>query len=476
MKKKKTAVLILSGLFVVLLVGAFTVVYLTTFGKREEASETQVTDITSFSAYTEQEEFQGVPAMIVSGAKIGEAVDYGSGNYMIDVNGTTVTDYQAYLETVEAAGFKKHSDNGEDAMEGNVYTAAYTKDNLSLTISQAIKLDKTYISASFDMPLSDHMIYKDSYVKDNIEGAKTKLHLLQLNDNGNSFVIQLKNGHFVVHDGGQEIDGPYLLDFLEELAPEGEKPVIEAWFISHAHGDHYGAMMNIASELNGAKRLCVEGFYFFEPCSKVLATMASDAAGVYNTTLSFKTFRNQEGNQTPIYRPQLGQRYYFCDLSIDVCLTPEQYTLDSYYTADFNDTSIWLMHHIENQRVLIAGDASYTGTQIAMNLYEKDYFDLDVFSVLHHGINVYDYFTDYCKVDTVLYTNWRLGSLYQETPEYLSARIEENAHLQESALESYSHGNGTVVLTFPYKVGTAEIMEASDWRYNRGTPKREIPE
>ena len=320
------------------------------------------------------------------------------------------------------------------------------------------------------------MIYKDSYVKDNIEGAKTKLHLFQLNDNGNSFVIQLKNGHFVVHDGGQEIDGPYLLDFLEELAPEGEKPVIEAWFISHAHGDHYGAMMNIASELNGAKRLCVEGFYFFEPCSKVLATMASDAAGVYNTTLSFKTFRNQEGNQTPVYRPQLGQRYYFCDLSIDVCLTPEQYTLDSYYTADFNDTSIWLMHHIENQRVLIAGDASYTGTQIAMNLYEKDYFDLDVFSVLHHGINVYDYFTDYCKVDTVLYTNWRLGSLYQETPEYLSARIEENSHLQESALESYSHGNGTVVLTFPYKVGTAEIMEASDWRYNRGTPKREIPE
>ena len=152
MKKKKTAVLILSGLFVVLLVGAFTVVYLTTFGKREEASETQVTDITSFSAYTEQEEFQNVPAMIVSGAKIGEAVDYGSGNYMIDVNGTTVTDYQAYLETLEEAGFKKHSDNGEDAMEGNVYTAAYTKDNLSLTISQAIKLDKTYISASFNMP------------------------------------------------------------------------------------------------------------------------------------------------------------------------------------------------------------------------------------------------------------------------------------------------------------------------------------
>ena len=81
---------------------------------------------------------------------------------------------------------------------------------------------------------------------------------------------------------------------------------------------------------------------------------------------------------------------------------------------------------------------------------------------------MYDYFTEYCKVKTLLYTNRTVGSLYTATTH---ARKEENIRLQESALESLSHGNGTVVLIFPYTVGTAEIKEPCDWKYNNG--KRE---
>ena len=139
--------------------------------------------------------------------------------------------------------------------------------------------------------------------------------------------------------------------------------------------------------------------------------------------------------------------------------------MDAYYSADFNDTSMWLMHNIEGQRFLHAGDAGVTSTKMVMDFYDKEYFELDMFSVLHHGINVYDYFTDYCTIKTLLYTNRTLGSLYTETK---YAMIEENKRLQESVVESVAHGDGTVILTFPYEIGSYERANPLDWKYTNG--------
>lgn len=176
-----------------------------------------------------------------------------------------------------------------------------------------------------------------------------------------------------------------------------------------------------------------------------------------------------------MYRPQLGQRYYFCDMAVDVTMTAEQYPIDTYYNDDFNDTSIWLMHQIEGQRFLYVGDSSHTGMRTVMNMFEQSYFDLDMFAVSHHGINVYDYFVEYCIADTLLYTVFRTKSMYEDKSAH--AHLAEHARMQELAKESISHGEGTAVLTFPYTVGSYEIMPSFDWRYNSknpGEPNRTI--
>ena len=171
----------------------------------------------------------------------------------------------------------------------------------------------------------------------------------------------------------------------------------------------------------------------------------------------------------------LGQRYYFCDIMIDVPLTLEQLVPESYYDVDFNDTSTWLMHHIEGQKFLHAGDAHHTAMRMVMEMYDPSYFSMDVYAVFHHGINVWDYFTDYALTDvkTVLYPGFRTGSLWNaDTDPILGAR-ERNQHLQELVEEYVSRGGGTVILTFPYTVGTYEIAPSFDWRYNGGVPERE---
>ena len=122
--------------------------------------------------------------------------------------------------------------------------------------------------------------------------------------------------------------------------------------------------------------------------------------------------------------------------------------------------------------MLVGGDSFHTGQRTMMNMFDESYLELDMFVVLHHGINSYDYFTDYITPKTVLYPNYQVGSIWYGVPEgYRKANLETvegNEHLVEVAEEVYSCENGTVVLTFPYKLGQAEILEPCDWKYTNG--------
>lgn len=471
MKMKKVSLVLVTILIVVLLSSGFCLVAYQAYQSQQEEQQAETEpkyDYETFADYTKVAAFESVPVLWKEGCKINEAYEYGQGHYTISVTGVTMADYEEYLVSLEEKGFKKHSDNGEEGMEGYVYTASFTKGDITVTVYHIVKHETTYIMAGKNSKLSDRLIYQESYLDGVTDGAKTTVHLMELSDNGNSFVIQLKNGHFIVEDGGNKSDAPYLLDYLESLTPEGQKPVVEAWFISHAHSDHIGAIQEIMNRPQDASRIYVEGIYFVDPSATVQQKVFPDtdlSSSVWSSMNASVAFKQEDGSVTKTYRPSMGQRYYFCDISIDIVLTLDQIIEEAYYSADFNDTSTWLMHHIEGQRFLHAGDAAVTTTKIAMDMFEQEYFELDVFSVLHHGINVYDYFTGYCTIKTLLYTNRTVGSLYTATTH---AKVEENVRLQESALESLSHGNGTVVLTFPYRVGTSKTMPACDWRYTNG--------
>lgn len=508
MEKKKRVIISMQYIclgicaFLLLAASAFLVYSMSVWNKEKERVVEAVEAVKTFGDYTDCEVYMDVPAMVYEGTKIGEAKDYGNKNYVIDVNGTSKEQYEEYISLLVEHGYKKHSDNGEEGMEGYVYTSNFIKDDVTLTISHMVNHDKTYISASNNLALSDHLNYDADSMKGVSADAKTKLYMLELNGLGSSFVIQLKNGHFIIEDGGQDIDAPYLLDFLEDLVPEGQKPVIEAWFISHVHGDHFGALMEVVSDEQYANRIYVDGIYFTSPSEELVLKLEPSAGSQvyqyawqicrYNSMLS-----KENGEKADFYRMALGQRYYFCDISIDISMTLEQIPETTVYSQAINDTTTWMMYNIEGQKVLNSGDGYETSFLVLMQLYEREYFDVDVYTTPHHGTNQTDYFTDYMDIKTVLYTNWRSASLYwdEETmteaekasvASYTRVRsphvksfeaLEANEHLRNSALEYYSHGEGTVVLTFPYTVGTAEIMEPLEWIYNvldSSQPVREL--
>lgn len=402
--------------------------------------------------------FQNVPMMDI--ALCGKPVDYGAGNYVVTVEHTTKTDYENYLSKLESNGFVKYVDNGA-GLYNSVFTSTYMKDRIVLTVTYIDKLQKTYISACYDLPLSKHLFYDESDIAGNKEGAQTELHLPEMWKFGNSFIFKLKNGHFLVSDGGFMCEAGYFLDYLETLVPKGEKPIIEGWFISHAHPDHSGVVRTLWLTPEYADRILVEGFYYNEPSNAVFAFDQGGRVQVNSLKNATKMLRTTQGTHPEIYRTQTGQRYYFNDIIVDIVLGQEQHPCVNYSPRDFNDSSTWCMFVIEGQKCLFGGDGGNGATDVIMSMYDSNYFDLDLFTTLHHGLNTFNDFTDFCKIKTTLFTR-------ASNPR---VQIEENQHLKDVSEEWFSRAEGPRVLTFPYKVGTSKILPHFEWIYNVGEEK-----
>ena len=404
--------------------------------------------------------FAEIPRMQEYGIVVHEPVSVGGGCYQVEVERTLIEHYQRYIQKLEETGFERHSGND---IEGKVFQNTYIKGSLVVVVIYIRKTNRTYIIACQNLPLSEHLFYKKDYVKGNQVSAQTKLHMLEMWTFGNSFILQLKNGHFIVSDGGTYDEIPYFLDYIEKLVPSGEKPVIEAWLISHAHRDHTEVLQGIGADEELADRLYVEGIYFNEPSDCVMnMQIGGGRAEIQKMKYAAQHLHTTSGSHPHIYRTQTGQRYYFNDVVIDVVLGQEQLKPEKYGKHDINDSSTWLMFYIEGQKLLLGGDGDIGGMDFVMHAYDKSYFEIDVMGSLHHSGNNKNYFTDFCNIKTLLITR---GTIIPER------KVSEDKYMKASVDEWFSRAEGTRVLTFPYELGGSAVLPHFDWKYHPGQEK-----
>lgn len=357
----------------------------------------------------------------------------------------------SYLKLLEESGFQKHSDNGE-GVDTSVFTSSYTKGDSIVTISYLARKDKIITTELKGFSLSEHLLYNDSYKKGIQQGAQTKLYMLELWGFGNSFVFQLKNGHFIISDGGLGCELPYLLDFLESLTPIEERPIVEAWIITHGHPDHYGALTELREHSDWSERIVVEGIYYNAPSQEVAEHC--NCAHCYERIRETAVFLGAE-----FYCPQIGQRYYFCDITMDVVFSQELVPFED-YRGDINNASTVCMFNIEGQKVFLSADIQEEGLLDITEIYSQDYLKLDMFTLNHHGFDTCNTFTDYSSIQTLLITRQD-----EITP---NRTRREMRHLLENVQEFYHYGEGTTVFTFPYQIGSAETLPLMERIYNKG--------
>lgn len=404
----------------------------------------------TFGEWTDNEVFQNIPAMVVEGTHIGAVEDYGDKNYQVAISGTSLSDYQDYLKLLDRKGYDKYVDNGENGINGTVYTTTLTKDTLGIVVTHMVNLNKTYVSAKDGLTLSPH-VFEENADKTTLPDAKTTMYNLQCD--GNAYLIQLKNGHFIMNDGGSAYCMENIVSLMEELAPAGEKPTVDAWFYTHEHGDHAYGIKQFARDAFMADRVNVEAIYYSEISQATAATLYAATNDVGTISTYIAAMKTSEGEIPTLYRPRAGERYYFNDVVVEVPYTQEQCPVEE-YEGDLNGSSLWLMYYIDGQKFMLNGDTERNNVNGAAAMYDQEYFDVDIMSVFHHGHNIHAGTETYFNAEVLTYPSWgvyntRWGPL----------AIHANNIMMNAAEEAVSYLNGSVKYTFPYEVGTYEIME-----------------
>ena len=389
-----------------------------------------------------QDVFEEVPALVVDDTTILPAEDKGLTEYTIIVDGTE-ENYADYIALLEKCGFEKKVDN---VFKESVYTAQLTKGDLLVSVTDVSYQNKMFISAMFDQPLSPHLVDSDEWRADMIPGAVNSLHQINLYWWGDSYVIQLKNGHFIIIDGATHEELGNLLDYLESLVPAGTKPVIEAWCNTHLHLDHFHILNSFNTNPDWIDRVYVEGFYFNEPSDAVKDLDKGVYAEIARERLAISKLKTTKGTTPEIYRTYIGQRYYFCDITMDIALSQEMIPLST-YTGGFNDSSNWYYITMDGQTFLEGGDGHQADMRFLMKSYEPEDMQVDFFSVLHHSYNTWDDFTNWVGTfKTILYPTMaseKAGVLNQARHQLLNSK----------GLEYFFAGDGTDVFYLPYTPG-----------------------
>jgi len=77
-----------------------------------------------------------------------------------------------------------------------------------------------------------------------------------------TYIIRLRDGRFVILDGGIEFDGAQFVSELMRLVPDDAPPfTVAAWFISHPHSDHITLLHRLLDDEKALGRVKIGKLY-----------------------------------------------------------------------------------------------------------------------------------------------------------------------------------------------------------------------
>ena len=398
--------------------------------------------------------------------------DFGDGVYQNSYKNVTPAMYQELVKTLKDSGYTVYS---EGDINGDCFYTTLTYKSYVYNISYFANTQLAYINGSPERPLSPYLLQDNVSTQSTaIEGKVATLTMLPWQEGGgDNYIIQLSNGHYLLFDGGSHFMTVEVLKFLEENAPEGQIPVVDAWFVTHGHYDHVGwtkAFYGTYDQLNGllyfgeaANRIKVNGIYWNQTNSDVIEHTIygwrSDGfrnknqnAWPYAIEDAAFNMYTEDGGQTPIYRPQAGQTYYFKDLTVEIPYCQEQIIHDE-YAMDLNASSTWYVVRANDKVFLDGGDAEYMNMDYVRTAYSSNYGafagNVDIMNAFHHGHNIYDQHIDVFHAPIVFYTS---KEMFKWAAEYTAAN---RKMMEEYGVEYYNYGTGG----YQYSFGTGEVTK-----------------
>lgn len=184
-----------------------------------------------------------------------------------------------------------------------------------------------------------------------------------------SMVLQDKNGSLVVIDGGWDIDADHLSDVIRSKGGH-----VSAWFITHPHSDHVGALVKILN--NPDRKITIDNVYYsladqswYDKVESSRSVLVTDLRSALSTLPAASLHTVKKGDEI-----QVG--------SIKAKVLNNPYLLD---VTSVNNSSIAYKFFLNDVSILVLGDMGPEAGKLLMEETSAADLKSDIVQMSHHG-------------------------------------------------------------------------------------------
>lgn len=187
---------------------------------------------------------------------------------------------------------------------------------------------------------------------------------------GNSYVFLTDGGKVVVMDGGFDHEALFLRGFIGALGGE-----VEAWFVSHPHPDHMGALNEI---LKAPGDISIKTIYHSRMPEEVIMAEPQCEKSCHEY---YQRFLDQTKTRVvDIQEP--GETFCFDGMKIKILSVANDFT-----TNPYNNSSMIMRVWDKRKSIVFLGDAGIEcGDKVLAGPFAPD-LNCDYLQMAHHGQN-----------------------------------------------------------------------------------------
>ena len=199
---------------------------------------------------------------------------------------------------------------------------------------------------------------------------------------GMGYILCLGKGHFIIYDGNGDLGGmaDKIYGYLIENTPEGQRPVIDAWVVTHIHWDHVAGMFVFVKE--HADKVDIRNIVTNIPPHHNLYIKERGM----NTDFYARWWPKILAwlPNTKVWKVHTGQAFNVADVKIEILYTQEDLYPATLYP---NDTSVVTLMYVNGRKIFFSGDVEYeTPCRLIHDMYGS-YLKSDFYQASHHGWN-----------------------------------------------------------------------------------------
>ncbi|MBQ9802405.1 MAG: hypothetical protein IJW51_04985 [Clostridia bacterium] len=216
-------------------------------------------------------------------------------------------------------------------------------------------------------------------------GCSVTVTQMALVGEGQSNVIMLADGSFLIIDGGKkdDTDRDALLDFLLAHKPtHHEKPRIAAWLISHAHNDHIHLCQEFLLDYGEQVELLLFGYNFPDFETDIIQSETEKRQVLWQARM--KEILDAHFPDTVRWTMHTGQKLLLPGCEAEFLTTWEDYWPQTMKTV--NQTSFCMRLRFAEGKTLMLPCDAWTGMGDHMATVFGSYLKSDVLQATHHGL------------------------------------------------------------------------------------------